>query len=182
MEERSMGLSRDGLFKFLDFTAKKGLAKEKTVKNRRSACEAILGILDNTEAADLSKVDLEDVILRHRNKAAGKIAPLSLRAYESHVRGAVRDFLEYSKNPSAWKAVVPQRTTRATKAKALTKKPKTERVTGEAEGFEKQQGMPIQPSVHIDLQVHISPETTPEQIDQIFDSMRRHLYGSRLGE
>lgn len=31
------------------------------------------------------------------------------------------------------------------------------------------------PSVHIDVQVHISPDTTPEQIDRIFESMSRHL-------
>jgi hypothetical protein len=35
------------------------------------------------------------------------------------------------------------------------------------------------PSVHIDIQVHISPESTPEQIDQIFRSMAKHLYGNK---
>lgn len=35
------------------------------------------------------------------------------------------------------------------------------------------------PSVHIDIQVHISPESTPEQIDQIFKSMSKHLYGAK---
>ena len=35
---------------------------------------------------------------------------------------------------------------------------------------------PNTPSIHIDLQIHISPEATPEQIDQIFSSMKRHLY------
>lgn len=31
------------------------------------------------------------------------------------------------------------------------------------------------PSLHIDIQIHISPEATPEQIDQIFASMGKHL-------
>jgi hypothetical protein len=31
------------------------------------------------------------------------------------------------------------------------------------------------PSIHVDVQVHISPETTPEQIDKIFESMSKHL-------
>jgi hypothetical protein len=35
------------------------------------------------------------------------------------------------------------------------------------------------PSVHIDIQVHIAPESTAEQIDQIFSSMAKHLYGGR---
>jgi hypothetical protein len=35
------------------------------------------------------------------------------------------------------------------------------------------------PSIHIDVQVHIAPESTAEQIDQIFASMAKHLYGVR---
>lgn len=31
-------------------------------------------------------------------------------------------------------------------------------------------------SLHIDIQVHISPDSTPEQIDKIFESMSKHLY------
>jgi hypothetical protein len=36
------------------------------------------------------------------------------------------------------------------------------------------------PSLHIDLQVHISPEASADQIDKIFASMAKHLY--RRGE
>jgi len=32
------------------------------------------------------------------------------------------------------------------------------------------------PSLHVDIQVHISPEATADQIDQIFASMSKHLY------
>lgn len=35
------------------------------------------------------------------------------------------------------------------------------------------------PSVHIDIQIHISPEASGDQIDQIFKSMAKHLYSSR---
>lgn len=35
------------------------------------------------------------------------------------------------------------------------------------------------PTLHIDIQVHISPEASPDQIDQIFASMAKHLYGAR---
>jgi len=33
------------------------------------------------------------------------------------------------------------------------------------------------PNLHIDLQIHISPQSTPEQIETIFSSMAKHLYG-----
>nr|WP_325301431.1 DUF5343 domain-containing protein [uncultured Oscillibacter sp.] len=36
----------------------------------------------------------------------------------------------------------------------------------------------IRPNLHIDLQIHISPDSTPEQIDAIFASMAKHLYGT----
>lgn len=35
------------------------------------------------------------------------------------------------------------------------------------------------PALHIDIQIHISPESSSEQIDKIFESMAKHLYGSR---
>jgi hypothetical protein len=38
------------------------------------------------------------------------------------------------------------------------------------------------PSVHIDIQVHIAPEASADQIDQIFASMAKHLYGARNRE
>lgn len=35
------------------------------------------------------------------------------------------------------------------------------------------------PAVHIDIQIHISPESTEQQIDKIFESMAKHLYGRK---
>ena len=32
------------------------------------------------------------------------------------------------------------------------------------------------PSLHIDIQIHISPEATSDQIEKIFESMAKHLY------
>jgi hypothetical protein len=37
----------------------------------------------------------------------------------------------------------------------------------------------VGPSLHIDVQVHISPDATADQIDAIFASMSKHLYESR---
>jgi hypothetical protein len=35
----------------------------------------------------------------------------------------------------------------------------------------------ISPTIHVDLQIHISPEASAEQIDIIFSSIAKHLYG-----
>jgi hypothetical protein len=37
------------------------------------------------------------------------------------------------------------------------------------------------PNLHIDIQIHISADSTPEQIEQIFKSMGKHLYGKTDG-
>ncbi len=38
------------------------------------------------------------------------------------------------------------------------------------------------PALHIDIQIHISPEASPEQIEQIFASMAKHVYGPRTAK
>jgi hypothetical protein len=45
-----------------------------------------------------------------------------------------------------------------------------------------QSGLGVLPGLHIDVQVHISPEASPDQIDQIFASMAKHLYGAKKSE
>jgi hypothetical protein len=40
-------------------------------------------------------------------------------------------------------------------------------------------GTSFSPAIHIDLQIHISPESSSEQIDIIFASIAKHLFKSR---
>jgi hypothetical protein len=40
---------------------------------------------------------------------------------------------------------------------------------------EDEESLDFTPSIHINVQVHISPEASPDQIDQIFASMARHF-------
>jgi hypothetical protein len=45
-----------------------------------------------------------------------------------------------------------------------------------------QQPTSFAPALHIDIQIHISPEASAEQIEQIFASMARHVYGRSIAE
>lgn len=38
------------------------------------------------------------------------------------------------------------------------------------------QPQPTQPSLHVDIQIHIDKDAKPEQIDKIFESMAKHIY------
>lgn len=61
-----------------------------------------------------------------------------------------------------------------TKAKPIKEPNKVEPVDIEMKG--PKQEKVIRPDIHVDIQVHISPDSTPDQIDQIFASMAKHLY------
>ena len=173
MQERQDRYSRDALNDFLDFASEKGLLKKATAGARKIAGTIVLGVLDQDESADLSKIDLETVIQRHRNLATGRIMPKTLATYESRTRIAVSDFLEYVKNPQSWRP--GQQRTRKPSRGARSEKPKIATAASESAELEKDEEVPRRPSVHIDLQIHISPEATPQQIDQIFASISRHL-------
>lgn len=175
MQAENKGFSKDNLLKFLNFAGKSGMIKQKTISNRITACNTILSVLSENETADLSKLDLELVITRHRNKAVSTIPPKSLSGYESHFRGAMRDFFEYTKNPSSWRPGIKTRTQKV-KEITPTEKSISHGVIEKPDEVIEEEKKQKYPSVHIDLQIHISPEAKPEQIDKIFASMREHLY------
>jgi len=68
----------------------------------------------------------------------------------------------------ATKAANATKTTKATKASASTPKPAPEETPRRKDA----------PSLNINVQVHISSDASPDQIDQIFKSMAEHLYAA----
>lgn len=66
----------------------------------------------------------------------------------------------------------------ATVKPAVRKKPETniESPISKAEHTIDTQPASFTPKLHIDIQIHISPDASTEQIDQIFASMAKHLY------
>lgn len=72
-----------------------------------------------------------------------------------------------------------KKTEKQTNSTSLSSKRKTETAKS-ADAIHPKRSIsdPMQsgPDVHIDLQIHISPDSTPEQIEAIFLSMAKHLY------
>jgi len=176
MVDSGLQPTRENLFTFLDFVAEKGLMKRQTAMAYKKACNVILKILDAKEVNDLSKINLEDVFRRHQNIAAGKIIPATLKSYEARTRAAIDGFIEYIKDPTSWKPSVQQRTRTIKATTGIKETPTNLAQDKKSEGVKVIDETPTQSTIHIDLQIHISPEVTPAQIDQIFASMRRHLY------
>jgi hypothetical protein len=95
--------SREALVSFLDYLGKKGLMAPATASARKAAVNTVLGILDEKEAADVSALDLDDVMSRFSNLQGKDFTPGSMKTYKSRVRAAIDDFVAYINNPLAFK-------------------------------------------------------------------------------
>lgn len=67
------------------------------------------------------------------------------------------------------------RTRETTTERKATKTKRTKRKDADKKEHDGNGGAGFSPSLRLNIQIHISPEATPEQIDQIFESMARHL-------
>jgi hypothetical protein len=76
------------------------------------------------------------------------------------------------------KKVTTQKSTTKPKERAqtTTKPPKTSPGLVGQRDNQQSDNIPSQPTIHLDIQIHISPDATAEQIDSIFASMAKHLY------
>ncbi len=95
--------SREALMSFLDYLGKKGLMAPNTASARKAAVNTVLGILDASEAADVSVIDLDSVMSRFSNLQGKDFTPGSMKTYKSRIRAAIDDFVSYTDNPMAFK-------------------------------------------------------------------------------
>ena len=113
------GQGKTELLEFLDFVSSKGLMTKAATQSLKTACGAVLSILDEDEAQDIFVVDLEAVFRRYENLKGMEVSPNTLRAYRQRVKQAVSDFERYKANPSQWKPAVGQRSNRNTKRSGI---------------------------------------------------------------
>lgn len=112
-------LSRSAVLGFMDYLGNKGLMNRTTAAARKAAVNNVLGILDDDEAADVSKIDLDTVMGRFTNLKASGYTPRSLSTYKARAKAAIDDFLRYQKDPLNFKPGVqnaPRRSERPSTA------------------------------------------------------------------
>jgi hypothetical protein len=102
--------SREALANFLDYLADKGLMERNTAQSRKFAASKILGILEEEEAADVTIVDVDDVVGRFGRLHGKEYTPQSLNTYKSRLRSALDDFRSFLSNPLAFRPAVQPRT------------------------------------------------------------------------
>lgn len=109
--------SREKLMEFLDYLADKGLMAKATISARKAAAGKVLGILEAEEAADVTALNLDDVIMRFQNLEGKKYTPGSLTTYLSRTKSAIDDFKAYIENPLAFRPNIQSRTARKSEIK-----------------------------------------------------------------
>jgi site-specific recombinase XerD len=120
MANMNADYSRTALLKFIDYLSNKGLMKQSTAIGRKAACNKVLGILDDNEAADLRNIDVDSLMQRFSNKEGSNYKATSLNVYAGRVKSALEDFVKYVDNPMAFKTnVMPNGKKPAEKQKPL---------------------------------------------------------------
>jgi hypothetical protein len=95
----AIGRSRADLLRFLDWMAEKGLIPANTASSRKASANKVLALLSDEEAADVTSVDVDDLIQRFGTKFGQQYDPSSVLTYKSRLRSAIEDFKSYCENP-----------------------------------------------------------------------------------
>ena len=109
--------SRQDFMEFLDWISQKGLMSPNTISARRAAASKVLAILDDEEAQDVTKLDVDDLMRRFGYKEGKNYTPGSLQTYASRLRSALDDFKVYVDEPMNFRPGVQPRERRKAEPK-----------------------------------------------------------------
>jgi hypothetical protein len=157
----------------------KGIYNAGTSKNRISALKKITSILGNDEPADPESILKNIEVIAKRWARKNTIAPDSARIYQSHLKSLLSDYMEYQKNPSTFKAGGSQPRSRIEKGKVVKKKERKVKLL-KVKGSEVEETNHLKkntmPTIHFNIQIHISPDASETQIDKVFESIAKNLH------
>ncbi|WP_426583185.1 DUF5343 domain-containing protein [Mucilaginibacter sp. R-33] len=144
-------------------------------------CEELIEKLYPSELTDAIDSPLENknkVVKWFQNKArVGEKAAMMMAAFYFLLVEA-----DPSKQISATQSK-PEKTAKNVKAKEIKVKETPPRIEQDSQvhmdSNPKLTGA-FKPTIHLDIQIHISPDSSVEQIDKIFESMAKHLSGFKL--
>ena len=98
------GQDQDALFIFLDYTAEANLLQKGTAQSFKSACRAVLSVLDDQEREDIFALDLDDVFRRFADTPHfPPLDPKTVYAYQQRTRTTIEGFRRYHADPVNWK-------------------------------------------------------------------------------
>lgn len=151
--------SGNALIKFLSYAGEKGLLKPETARSRKAAVTKILEVAEDSAKQDMRNFDLEQTFTRFQNINVQNYKPESLSVYRSRFESALRDFLNWRKDPSSFK---PSTQTRNTKRRSTEKS----KVNGNSTNKQQQFYQDIQSRQDSDREL-TSPITMPVPLKDV---------------
>ncbi|CAN5317710.1 hypothetical protein BH23GEM4_BH23GEM4_21890 [soil metagenome] len=91
------------LIDFLDYAGDHGLINHGTTVSYRVAASKIEDDLTDQEASDVRQIEVPIVFQRFVNKNRVKVSPDTLRTYQRRLETAIGEFVEWRKDPTAYK-------------------------------------------------------------------------------
>lgn len=115
--------SLQALMDFMDYLSNKHILNKNTAQSRKAAANKVFSVLDQSEVADLRKLDMDMVFRRFENKEAKSYKPETLQVYRSRLTSTLSDFFSHAQNPGQFKSSVKsggsaQKTTKSTTSKS----------------------------------------------------------------
>lgn len=118
--------SGKALVEFWKTRAERGDMNANTAGAIRAACSQVLAVEKDWQTLDVTKINVNDITRRFENKRHDDFKAASLATYKKRFTQGLADYLNYVKEPSAWKAPSLERRGRKPKAKVATNgKPET---------------------------------------------------------
>jgi hypothetical protein len=161
------GRTKQDFIDFLAYLGEKGLIPQNTAIGRKAAAIKVFSVLSDAECADMTKLDIDEVMVRFENRNRGKYTTDSLRSYQSRLRNSLQEFSDYCENPLSFR---PRRRSKSN----VIKKNKPEQNSG---SFDEQETSatqaqsvqpPPRPAVQI-LPVALRPDLTIQIAGLPFD-------------
>jgi hypothetical protein len=122
----------EGLLRFLEYSAEKGLLNPRTAGARKSACTKILEIDGSAwRTRNIDDIDIDDQVARFQRKIGGKLSPGSMTTYQQRFRDALADYAAFLVNPSGYRGTAPR--PRPKKSSLATSTPTKQGPTVQAE-------------------------------------------------
>jgi glutamyl/glutaminyl-tRNA synthetase len=177
-----MALNNDiqKIINWINDMKKRGIYTNGTAAGRASAIKKVFSVLGKDESHDPESLlkNCNDIIDRWARRT--NAPPLSIQPAKSHARGALKDYLQYQKDPSSLKPPTREAKVKKEKPKKIEEKKDIEKKVKEGKDISEETFEIERPSVNINIEIHISAETTEKQIDKIFESMAKYIPFKKL--
>lgn len=93
------GKTKEDFLEFLDWIGSRGLLPLNTTQARKAVANKVLAALEDDELADVTALDIDNVMTRFVNKFGKRYTPDSLRTYRSRFESSIADFKAHCADP-----------------------------------------------------------------------------------